>query len=99
MILPQNCMQFKTALVTGGSGFIGSHIVDELLSRGVRVVVYDNFTTGRREFLPAELPSGLQIVKGDVLDTSSLQAAMKGCEFVFHIQANADVRGGKEKRK
>jgi len=99
MILPQNCMEFKTALVTGGAGFIGSHIVDELLSRGVRVVVYDNFTTGRREFLPAQLPAGLQIVNGDVLDTQALQVAMKGCEFVFHIQANADVRGGKDKRR
>jgi UDP-glucose 4-epimerase len=90
-------MQIETALVTGGAGFIGSHIVDELLSRGVRVVVYDNFTTGRREFLPTEPHPRLQIVKGDVLDTAALQAAMKGCEFVFHMQANADVRGGKDR--
>ncbi len=91
-------MQFKTTLVTGGAGFIGSHIVDELLSRGARVIVYDNFTTGRRDFLPAE-HANLQIVKGDVLDTAALQAAMKGCDFVFHMQANADVRGGKDKPK
>jgi UDP-glucose 4-epimerase len=91
-------MQFKTTLVTGGAGFIGSHIVDELLSRGAKVIVYDNFTTGRRDFLPPEHPN-LQIVKGDVLDTTALQAAMTGCEFVFHIQANADVRGGKDKPK
>lgn len=88
-------MKFETCLVTGGAGFIGSHIVDELLSQGARVVVYDNFTTGRTEFLPAANPR-LQIVKGEVLDTAALQAAMKGCEFVFHIQANADVRGGKD---
>jgi UDP-glucose 4-epimerase len=91
-------MQFKRTLVTGGAGFIGSHIVDELLSRGSRVIVYDNFTTGRREFLPEQHPN-LQIVKGDVLDTAALQAAMAGCDFVFHMQANADVRGGKEKTK
>lgn len=91
-------MRFNTTLVTGGAGFIGSHIVDELLSRGSRVVVYDNFTTGRREFLPENHPN-LQIVKGDVLDTASLQAAMRGCDFVFHMQANADVRGGKDKPK
>jgi UDP-glucose 4-epimerase len=91
-------MQFKTTLVTGGAGFIGSHIVDELLSRGARVIVYDNFTTGRRDFLPPAHPN-LHIVKADVLDTAALQAAMKGCEFVFHIQANADVRGGKDKPK
>ena len=92
-------MQFKTTLVTGGAGFIGSHIVDELLSRGARVTVYDNFTTGHREFLPVGPHPNLQIVKGDVLDTAALQAAMKGCEFVFHMQANADVRGGKDRPK
>lgn len=88
-------MKFETCLVTGGAGFIGSHIVDELLSRGAHVVVYDNFTTGRKEFLPEGNPR-LRIVKGDVLDTLALQAATRGCEFVFHIQANADVRGGKD---
>lgn len=88
-------MQFETVLVTGGAGFIGSHIVDELLSRGARVVVYDNFATGRREFLPGG-NARLQIVEGDVLDTAMLQAAMKDCQFVFHMQANADVRGGKD---
>lgn len=91
-------MRFKTTLVTGGAGFIGSHIVDELLSRGARVIVYDNFTTGRRDFLPERHPE-LEIVEGEVLDTAALQAAMKGCDFVFHMQANADVRGGKDKPK
>jgi len=91
-------MKFKTTLVTGGAGFIGSHIVDELLSRGAQVTVYDNFTTGRQDFLPTGHPN-LQVVKGDVLDTTALQAAMEGCEFVFHMQANADVRGGKDKPK
>jgi len=82
------------ALVTGGAGFIGSHVVDELLSRGVEVVVFDNFSTGRREFLPAAQTKA-RVVEGDVLNLPALNAAMDGCDFVFHFQANADVRGGK----
>jgi UDP-glucose 4-epimerase len=87
-------MEFKKVLVTGGSGFIGSHVVDELLSRGAEVIVYDNLSTGRKEYLPA--PGRWRFVQADVMDTSRLQAAMEGCDFVFHLQANADVRGGKD---
>ena len=88
-------MRFKRVLVSGGAGFIGSHLVDELLSRDMSVVVYDNFVTGRDEFLPATA-AGLKVVRGDVLDLTSLQNAMAGCDLVFHFQANADVRGGKD---
>jgi len=81
-------------MVTGGAGFIGSHIVDALLSRGARVIIYDNFSTGRPEYVPSNTTDRLKVVKADVLDNASLQAAMRGCDFVFHMQANADVRGG-----
>src|SRR6185503_7340107 len=91
-------MHIKKALVTGGAGFIGSHIVDALLADNIPVVVYDNFCTGRQEYLPKN-PSGVNVVKGDVLDLPRLQAAMAECDFVFHWQANADVRGGKEKTR
>lgn len=85
----------QKAFITGGAGFIASHLVDELLSCGATVVVYDNFSTGRMEFLP---PAGarLAVMRGDVLDLPGLKAAMAGCDFVFHFQANADVRGGRE---
>ena len=86
----------QQAFVTGGAGFIGSHLVDELLARGARVVVYDNFSAGRAEFLPAPAADRLTIVRGDVLDLPALQRAMAGCDFVFHFQANADVRGGRQ---
>ncbi len=89
-------MNFKKAFITGGAGFIGSHVVDALLARGVAVVVYDNFSTGRAEFLPGQGRPDLTVVRGDVLDAPKLQAAMAGCDFVFHFQANADVRGGKQ---
>ena len=81
--------------VTGGAGFIGSHLVDALLARGAEVVVYDNFCTGRAEFLPQN-PSKLQVVRGDILDLPALKAAAEGCDFIFHFQANADVRGGRD---
>jgi UDP-glucose 4-epimerase len=87
------------ALVTGGAGFIGSHLVDALLAQGVEVVVYDNFCTGRPEFLPSPSPAGLRVVRGDVLDLPALHEAMDGCDFVFHFQANADVRGGRDRTR
>jgi UDP-glucose 4-epimerase len=88
-------VQIRKALVTGGAGFIGSHVVDALLLRGAQVVVYDNFVTGREDFIPKS--DKVLVVRSDVLDLPKLQAAMAGCDFVFHLQANADVRGGKDK--
>jgi UDP-glucose 4-epimerase len=87
-------MNIQKAFVTGGAGFIGSHIVDALLARGAQVVVYDNFCTGQSHFLPTPPPAGLEVIRADVLDRPKLEAAMQGCDFVFHFQANADVRGG-----
>src|SRR5262245_46778048 len=87
-------MNFQKALVTGGAGFIGSHIVDALLARGVHVVVYDNLCTGQLTFLPKLPHERLELVKADTLDHAKLETAMQGCDFVFHFQANADVRGG-----
>lgn len=80
----------KHVLVTGGAGFIGSHIVDVMLRRGARVTAFDNFSTGFREFLaPAEK---LRVVEGDLLDQAAIDAAMRGVDFVFHLAANADIK-------
>lgn len=87
-------MTFKKVLITGGAGFIGSHLVDAVLARGAAVVVFDNFSTGHAEFLPKDAGNKLSIIRGDVLDLPELQKAVAGCDFVFHFQANADVRGG-----
>jgi UDP-glucose 4-epimerase len=82
-------------LVTGGAGFIGSHIVDRLLKEGHEVVVYDNFSTGKMFFLKhLKGNKKLTIVKADLLDTKKLDKAMKGVGFVFHIAGYADVRSG-----
>ena len=84
--------------VTGGAGFIGSNMVDRLLSEPENeVIAYDNFSTGRKEFLEDALKNDrFTLVEGDTLDLDALTNAMKGCEFVFHFAANADVRMGCE---
>ncbi len=80
----------KRVLVTGGAGFIGSHLVDRLLVEGAAVTVFDDFSTGFHEFLPPY--DGPRVVEGDLLDAASIGAAMRGIEFVFHLAANADVK-------
>jgi UDP-glucose 4-epimerase len=88
---------YKCAFVTGAAGFIGSTLVDRLLASGVRVIGYDNFSTGLPEFLAdAQKHEGFTLIKGDVLDTGELNRAMAGADFVFHLSANADVRFGLE---
>jgi UDP-glucose 4-epimerase len=82
-------------LVTGCAGFIGSNLTDRLLIEGHDVVGYDNFSTGREGFLVNALGNPrFQLVRGDLLDLPALTHAMQGCEFVFHLAANADVRFG-----
>src|SRR6202521_770361 len=81
--------------VTGTAGFIGSNLADRLLRDGHRVVGWDNFSTGQRRFLDAAARSDqFTLVEGDTLDLVRLTTAMRGCEFVFHLAANADVRFG-----
>jgi UDP-glucose 4-epimerase len=83
------------AFVTGGAGFIGSNLVDRLLERGDSVVVYDNFSTGFESFLStARQSKKFTLIRGDILDLPALTAAMQGCDFVYHLSANADVRFG-----
>lgn len=85
------------ACITGGAGFIGSSLADRLLADGVEVVLVDDFRTGRREFVAAALSSPrARLVEGDVLDPDVLADALTGCDWVFHLQANADVRHGFE---
>jgi UDP-glucose 4-epimerase len=84
-------------VVTGAAGFIGSNLIDRLLREGHQVVGYDNFSTGQRRFLEkADRSKLFTLVEADVLDLERLTAAMAGCDFVFHLAANADVRFGTE---
>jgi UDP-glucose 4-epimerase len=74
-------------LVTGGAGFIGSHLTDALVARGDEVVVLDNLVTGRRENVPAEA----KLVEGDVAEPDAVIGAIAGCEVVFHQAALGSV--------
>ena len=87
----------QKVFVTGCAGFIGSSLVDRLLADGVTVVGWDNLSTGQERFMERARKSGaFSFVKGDNMDLTALAGAMAGCDFVFHLAANADVRFGTE---
>jgi len=87
----------ETVFITGAAGFIGSTLADVLLARGKRVVGWDNFSTGQERFIEsASRHGGFKMVRGDNLDLEALGRAMRGCDTVFHLAANADVRFGLE---
>ncbi len=79
-------------LVTGGAGFIGSHVVEHLLRDGHRVRVLDNFSSGRREHLTfAKADSRLEIIEGDLRDAGAVVAAARAVEVIFHQAAMRSV--------
>src|SRR5438128_2666504 len=82
--------------ITGAAGFIGSTMADRLLRDGHTVVGYDNLSTGQERFLEQARGPEFTFVRGDILDSPALTAAMKGCDLVYHFAANADVRHGVE---
>jgi UDP-glucose 4-epimerase len=85
----------QTVFITGAAGFIGSSLADRLLADGRRVVGWDNLSTGQDRFLEGALKHlHFKFVRGDNLDLDALTAAMRGCNTVFHLAANADVRFG-----
>ncbi len=76
---------FQKVLVTGGTGFIGSHLAATLLSLGKEVVVFDNLSTGLKE----NLPQGTTLIIGDVRKPEQVVQATEGADLVFHLAANA----------
>ncbi len=79
-----------TYLVTGGAGFIGSHLVDALLAQGAAVRVVDNFSTGKRENLAESLPH-IDLIEGDMADLDTARRAVEGVDFVLHQAALPSV--------
>lgn len=88
-------MSTERILVTGGAGFIGSHLVDALLAKGYGVRVLDDLSTGKVSNLPMDNPQ-LQLVVGDVADAAALAEAMHGCGAVVHLAAVASVQASVE---
>ena len=83
------------ALVTGGAGFIGSHLIDRLISRGDKVVVLDNLSSGKVEFIQSHIDSGsVVLIEGDITNFDDVYGAMDGIDCVFHLAANPDIRLG-----
>ena len=85
-------MNAKFALLTGGAGFIGSHLVDRLVSEGWSVRVLDNFSSGRMENIEHHKDSReVEIVRGDLKDREEAERAVRGVDVVFHYAANPEV--------
>ncbi|WP_252272525.1 SDR family NAD(P)-dependent oxidoreductase [Pseudomonas subflava] len=84
-------MSDSLILVTGGAGFIGSHLCDALLAAGHRVRVLDNLSTGKRENLPLQ-DARIELIEGDVADAALVRRAVAGCSAVAHLAAVASVQ-------
>jgi len=80
----------RSYLVTGGAGFIGSHVAEALVKRGERVQVLDNFFTGKRENL-ASIEGGIELIEGDVRDATLCQEGLEGVDAVVHLAALHEV--------
>jgi UDP-glucose 4-epimerase len=78
------------AIVTGGAGFIGSHVVEELLRRGAAVVVVDDFSAGKEANL-AGMKGALEVVRQSITELGALHSAFRGAEVVFHLAARTSV--------
>ena len=76
--------------MTGGAGFIGSNLVDGLLSKGYRVRVLDNLSTGKRENLASAWPK-IEFIKGDLRRDKDIRKAVRGVSYVFHMGAISNV--------
>jgi len=88
-------MPEDTVLVTGGAGFIGSHLVRRLVAEGHKVIVLDNFSSGKRENVAdLEAEGKIQVAEWDVTMSEGLDKAFKGCGTIFHLAANPEVRLG-----
>ena len=87
-------------LVTGGAGFIGSHLVEELLRRGERVKILDNFSTGKRENIEdikraldyrLSIINNLEVIEGDIRSYHIVREAVKGIDYILHEAALPSV--------
>jgi UDP-glucose 4-epimerase len=87
----------RKIFVTGGAGFIGSHVVDCLMAQDYQVCVYDNLSNGRREYVSAHFENpNFTFIQADILDMERLRNASRDHDLVWHLAANTDIIGGAE---
>jgi len=95
--MPKSLLGDKSTrvFITGGAGFIGSHVADTLVREGYQVTVYDNLSNGRREFIEHHFGEpNFKFVEGDILDYDRLAPELEGHDLVWHLAANTDIIGG-----
>ncbi len=80
----------QISLVTGGAGFIGSHLVESLLAEGKKVRVLDDLSTGNLHNLEA-VKNDVEIIQGSVVDPAAVKSSVQGCEVVYHLAALPSV--------
>lgn len=83
-------LQGRKVFITGGAGFIGSRIVEDMVAKGARVTIYDDFSSGLMSNLAA-VAKDVKIVRGNIMDFSSLKRAMRGAEIVTHQAAHLEI--------
>lgn len=83
--------------VTGGAGFIGSHLVDKLIDKGNAITVYDNLSSGKKQYIQQHLENdNFTFIKADLLDLKQVKKEIKDHDVVFHLAANPHVRLGEK---
>jgi UDP-glucose 4-epimerase len=99
-VLFDDSLKQKRWFVTGGAGFIGSHVVDLLVSAGCQVTIYDNLSLSTDQYIAAYAADGrVKFVHKDLLDLSAVAEAMEGHDIVWHLGANTDIPSGFTKRR
>ncbi len=81
----------KEIVVTGGAGFIGSHLCRSLTEQDAKVTAYDNLSSGNIDFIRDLFDDGLKFLKGDIRDTTALEKATRNCEVIIHLAAQTSV--------
>lgn len=95
--MPDNNNKATKQFVTGGAGFIGSHLVDRLLGEGNIITVYDNLISGKKENIAGHFyDENFTFIEADLLDFKTLKEAMRGHDIVWHLGANTDIPGGNQ---
>ncbi len=86
-----NSLKGKEVVVTGGAGFIGSHLCRTLLEQGAKVTAFDNLSSGKIDFIEDLMDGELNFVKGDIRDPTALEKATRNSEVIFHLAAQTSV--------